>query len=81
MTTKTNSGSVYWRADQRDRHHQQHGPETEHHLHFAQQVEQTGMTRMAVRQALERLARKGVHQGGAEQQCGDCLDRLEWHLC
>jgi hypothetical protein len=68
-------------ADQRHRDHQQHGPETEHHLHFAQQVEQAGVPRMAPGQALEQLGGEGVRQRGGEQAGGDHLDRLDLHLC
>ena len=41
-------------GDRGHRRHQHHGPEAEHHLDLAEQVEQAGVARMAVRQALER---------------------------
>ena len=52
---------------QRHRDDQHDGPEAEHDLDLAQQVEQAGVARMAVRQALERLGGEGVQQGDGEQ--------------
>jgi hypothetical protein len=61
-------------GDQGHRQHQDEGPEAEHDLDFAQQVEQAGMARMAVGQDLEPLGRKSVDQGAGEQDQADGVD-------
>jgi hypothetical protein len=59
--------------DQCHRQHQHEGPEAEHDLDLAQQVEQPRMARMAVRQHLEQMGGEGVQQGEGEQDQADGL--------
>jgi hypothetical protein len=54
--------------DEGHRQHQDEGPETEHDLDFAEQVEQAFMARMAVGQHLETLGGEGVDQGAGEEE-------------
>jgi len=59
--------------DQGHEGHQHEGPEAEHDLDFAQQVEQSGVARMAVRQHFEHVGGEGVQQGHDEQDQADGL--------
>ncbi len=60
---------------------QQHRPQTEHGLHFAEQVPEPRVGRLRVGQVLEVAGRERVQHREAEQECGDDLHRRNGQSC
>jgi hypothetical protein len=60
--------------DQGHGQHQDEGPEAKHDLDLAQQVEQSGVAWIAVREHLEQVGGEGMEQGDDKQDQADLLD-------